>query len=110
HEAGLAQRVRLGLAGGGVDVGDGDARTLGDVTPCDREPDAVRGAGDDRDLVLEPHACLPIAEVSTRTRSVVPAHSVDALCAGTTIERLFSAARTGDRETSRRVRGRWAAV
>src|SRR5262249_16716674 len=58
HEAGLAERTRLGLAGGGVDVGDGDARPLGDVAPCDREPDAVRGTGDDGDLVLEPHAVL----------------------------------------------------
>jgi len=59
HETGLlAQRARRGLAGGGVDVGDGDAGTLGDVAAGDCEPDAVRGAGDDRDLVLEPHAGL----------------------------------------------------
>src|SRR5262249_40023713 len=119
HEAGLAERTRLGLAGGGVDVGDGDARTLGDVTPCDREPDAVRGAGDDRDLVLEPHATLRASvEGSTRLKRVVPAkagtHDHRPLEYGSPHTRgdyrVISAARTGDRETSRQVRGRWAAV
>ena len=57
-EAGAAERARRGLAGGRVDIGDGDARTLGDVAPGDRQPDAVRAAGDDRDLVLEPHGVL----------------------------------------------------
>src|SRR5262249_473644 len=57
----VAQRARGGLAGGGVDVGDGDARPFGDEVPGDREPDAVRGAGHDRNLVLEPHAVPPEA-------------------------------------------------
>src|SRR5262249_59603328 len=72
-EAGLAQRARLRLAGGGVDVGEGDARTLGDVAAGDREPHAVRGAGDDRDLVLEPHGDPRMSvNGSTRTATVVP--------------------------------------
>ena len=60
-EAGVLETAGRGLPGGGVDVGEGDARALGDVAAGDRQPDAVRGAGDDRDLVLEPHAGLPIA-------------------------------------------------
>ena len=55
EETGIAQRPRGGLAGGGVDVGNGDFRPFGHVVPGDREPDAVRGAGHDRHLVLEPH-------------------------------------------------------
>jgi hypothetical protein len=43
---------------GGIDVGDGDARAFGGIAPGDREPDAARPAGDDGDLVLEPHAAL----------------------------------------------------
>ena len=41
-----------------TDVGEGDARALGDVAAGDGQPDAVRGAGDDRDFVLESHAHL----------------------------------------------------
>jgi hypothetical protein len=73
-EAGALETARRDFAGGGVDVGEGDPRALGDVAPGDREPNAVRGAGDDRNFILEPHAVLRIArEVSTRTKSVVPA-------------------------------------
>ena len=54
----MLETARRGLAGGGVNVGEGDARALGDVAPGDRQPNAVRGAGDDRNLVLEPHAVL----------------------------------------------------
>src|SRR5262249_36061508 len=82
-----------------------------------------------RDLALEPHAGLRIAEGSTRTRSVVPAN------AGTHNHRLWnmgpqhkrvyarlrramrgddngviSGVRTAGRETSRRARARSAAV
>jgi hypothetical protein len=75
-EAGVPERAGGSLAGGGVDIGDGDAPALGDVAAGDRQPDAVRGAGDDRDLVLEPHAGLRLSvNGSTRTATVVPAHS-----------------------------------
>src|SRR5262249_39673469 len=85
HEAGLGPRARRRLPGGGVDVGEGDARTLGDVAAGDREPDAVRGAGDDRDLVLEPHGDLRMSvNGSTRTATVVPAK------AGTDNHRLWN--------------------
>ena len=35
-EAGMAEAARGGLAGGGIDVGDGDARAFGDVAPGNR--------------------------------------------------------------------------
>ena len=50
-----------GFARGFVDVGDDDARAFGDIALGDREPDAARPAGHDRDLVLEPHAALRAA-------------------------------------------------
>src|SRR5262249_50323114 len=58
EETRIAEVARGGLAGGGVDVGDGDARPLRGVVPGNRKPNAVRGAGHDRNLVLEPHGVL----------------------------------------------------
>src|SRR5262249_18015718 len=49
-----------GLAGRLVDVSDDDLGALGDVTFGDGEADAMRPAGDDRDLVLKLHGPLSV--------------------------------------------------
>ena len=74
-ELGLAEGARRRLAGFGIDVGDGDARALGDVAPGNRVADAVRPAGHDRDLVLEPHAALRIRGKRSTRRLVSAART-----------------------------------
>src|SRR5438552_2279919 len=59
-EASVAEVACGSLAGGGVDIGD-------------REPDAARGASDDRDLVLQPHAALRVSLEGSTPAHVVPA-------------------------------------
>ena len=56
HEDRVALAVeRLHRAGGALldDLGDDDLRALGEEPLRVREPDALPGAGDDRDLVLQ---------------------------------------------------------
>jgi hypothetical protein len=46
-----AERIGFGFASGSVNVGDDDPGALGDIAPRDREADAVRAAGNDRNPV-----------------------------------------------------------
>ena len=59
-ELGVAEGARRRCPGFGIDIRDGDTRAFGDVALGDRMADAMRPAGHDRDLVLQPHAALRV--------------------------------------------------
>src|SRR5262249_39745332 len=72
--------------GGALDVGDGDARALGDELSGDGAADSAGGAGDDRDLALQFHSGLlsrresspniPRRNAITQTTKIAPSVTV----------------------------------